>query len=166
MVDRATLIVVMAKAPQAGRVKTRLAGVLGAEGAARLHARLLERTIATAVAAGCGSVELHGTPARHAATREQLRAAYLAAVAAGEEINIHFHVFSRETLTALLALMNAHPRRPCVLTVGDSAEKFPAERGDGFLLVLRVKKPLRARWAAWRSRHRPALLPDARPFLQ
>lgn len=69
MVDRATLIVVMAKAPQAGRVKTRLAGVLGAEGAARLHARLLERTIATAVAAGCGPVELHGTPVRHAFLR-------------------------------------------------------------------------------------------------
>jgi SAM-dependent methyltransferase len=107
-----------------------------------------------------------GTPERHAATREQLRAAYLAAVATGEEINIHFHVFSRETLTALLALMNVHPRRPCALTVVDSAEKFPSERGDGFLLVLRVTKPLRARWAAWRSRHRPALLPDARPFVQ
>jgi SAM-dependent methyltransferase len=107
-----------------------------------------------------------GTPEQNAATREQLRAAYLAAVAAGEEINIHFHVFSRETLTALLALMNAHPRRPCTLTVVDSAEKFPAERGDGFLLVLRVAKPLRARWAAWRAGRRPALLPTARPFVQ
>ena len=107
-----------------------------------------------------------GTSERHAVTREQLRAAYTAAVAAGEEINIHFHVFSRETLVDLLALMNAHPRRPCTLTVVDSAERFPVERGDGFLLVLRVAKPLRARWAAYRSRHRPALLPDARPFLQ
>jgi hypothetical protein len=62
--------------------------------------------------------------------------------------------------------MNAHPRRPCTLTVVDFAEKFPAERGDGFLLVLRVAKPLRARWAAWRAGRRPALLPTARPFVQ
>ncbi|MBC7367527.1 MAG: methyltransferase domain-containing protein [Undibacterium sp.] len=107
-----------------------------------------------------------GTPERHAATREQLRTAYLAAVAAGEEINIHFHVFSRETVTSLLALMNARPRRPCTLTVIDSAEKFPTDRGDGFLLVLRVAKPFRARWRAWRDRRHPALLPTARPFLQ
>ncbi len=107
-----------------------------------------------------------GTPERHAATREQLRAAYLAAVAAGEEINIHFHVFSRETLIALLALMNAHPGRPCKLELVDSAENFPTGRDDGILLVLRVAKPLRARWAAWRERRRPALLPDAHPFVQ
>lgn len=62
---RSTLIIVMAKAPQAGRVKTRLAAALGADGAARLHARLLERTVRTALAAGCGPVELHGAPVYH-----------------------------------------------------------------------------------------------------
>lgn len=65
MADRPTLIVVFAKAPQPGRVKTRLAAALGAEAAARLHGRLLERAVATALAAGCGPVELHGSPARH-----------------------------------------------------------------------------------------------------
>jgi rSAM/selenodomain-associated transferase 1 len=59
---RSTLLIVLAKAPQPGRVKTRLVGALGPAGAARLHARLLERTLATALAAGCGPVELHGTP--------------------------------------------------------------------------------------------------------
>ena len=43
----------------------RLAAALGADGAARLHARLVERTVATALAAGCGEVELHGSPAGH-----------------------------------------------------------------------------------------------------
>jgi SAM-dependent methyltransferase len=107
-----------------------------------------------------------GTPAQHIETREQLRAAYTAAVAAGEEINIHFHVFTLQSLVALIALMNAHPQRPCALNVLDSAECFPAERGDGFLLVLRVSKPLRARFAAWRARRLPALLPSARFFVQ
>lgn len=65
MAKSATLVVVFAKAPQAGKVKTRLAGTVGADAAARLHAQLLERTIATARAAGCGTVELHGAPAGH-----------------------------------------------------------------------------------------------------
>jgi rSAM/selenodomain-associated transferase 1 len=50
-------------------VKTRLASVLGDAAAARLHARLVERTLATALAASCGTVELHGSPARHAILR-------------------------------------------------------------------------------------------------
>ena len=65
MRNRSTLIVVFAKAPQAGKVKTRLAAAIGADGAARLHARLVEHAVATAVAARCGPVELHGAPADH-----------------------------------------------------------------------------------------------------
>jgi hypothetical protein len=45
-------------------VKTRLAPLLGSAGAARLHARLVERTLATAVAARCGPVELHCAPGK------------------------------------------------------------------------------------------------------
>lgn len=73
MADRATLIVVFAKAPQPGRVKTRLAALLGPDGAARLHARLVERTVRTALAARCGPVELHGAPARHGFLRALAR---------------------------------------------------------------------------------------------
>ena len=68
-----TLIVVFAKAPQAGRVKTRLTGAIGADGAARLHARLVERTVITALAARCGPVELHGAPVGHAFFRTLAR---------------------------------------------------------------------------------------------
>ncbi len=70
---RGTLIVVLAKAPQPGRVKTRLAAAIGAAEAARLHARLVEHTIRTALAAGCGPVELHASPARHAGVRALAR---------------------------------------------------------------------------------------------
>lgn len=67
------MIIVFAKAPQAGRVKTRLVSTLGEAGAARLHARLVERTLRVALSAGCGPVELHGAPASHSVLRALAR---------------------------------------------------------------------------------------------
>ena len=57
-----------------GTVKTRLAPLLGADGAARLYARLVERALVTAVGAGSGAVELHASPnARHRFFRQLAR---------------------------------------------------------------------------------------------
>ncbi|HEX8644724.1 MAG TPA: TIGR04282 family arsenosugar biosynthesis glycosyltransferase [Allosphingosinicella sp.] len=56
-----TRILVFAKAPVPGRVKTRLIPALGADGAARLAAQMLERTIEEALATGL-EVELCGEP--------------------------------------------------------------------------------------------------------
>jgi rSAM/selenodomain-associated transferase 1 len=56
-----TRIVIFAKAPVPGRVKTRLIPALGAEGAAALAGRMLERTVAEALASGL-AVELCGEP--------------------------------------------------------------------------------------------------------
>jgi uncharacterized protein len=58
------MIIVFAKAPVPGAAKTRLLPALGAWGAARLHARLVRQAVRTALASGCGPVELHGS-ARH-----------------------------------------------------------------------------------------------------
>ena len=55
-------ILVLARAPVPGAVKTRLVPALGAAGAAALHARLLERTLATARAVPGAAVELWCTP--------------------------------------------------------------------------------------------------------
>jgi len=57
-----SVLLVFARAPEAGRVKTRLAPLLGEEGAARLHAQLVERTLKTAVAAGFANVDLVCSP--------------------------------------------------------------------------------------------------------
>ncbi|HET7671877.1 MAG TPA: TIGR04282 family arsenosugar biosynthesis glycosyltransferase [Burkholderiales bacterium] len=57
------LVVVFARAPIAGAVKTRLARRIGAEAAARLHQRLVRAALRTA--RGCGAVELHAAR-RHA----------------------------------------------------------------------------------------------------
>jgi rSAM/selenodomain-associated transferase 1 len=56
-------LAILAKAPAAGSVKTRLIPALGADGAAALHARLIERTVETACAAAIGPVTLWVTPA-------------------------------------------------------------------------------------------------------
>jgi len=53
---------VFAKAPEAGRVKTRLVPVLGEEGAARLHRQLVEHALGIAQACGLGEVELWCAP--------------------------------------------------------------------------------------------------------
>lgn len=56
-------VVIFAKAPEPGRAKTRLIPALGADGAARLARRMLETTVAEALAAGVGPVELCVSPA-------------------------------------------------------------------------------------------------------
>ena len=55
-------IAVFARAPRAGRVKSRLIAKLGAWRAARLHARLVERALRAARAARVGPLELHCAP--------------------------------------------------------------------------------------------------------
>jgi rSAM/selenodomain-associated transferase 1 len=55
-------VAVFAKAPVPGQVKTRLAPVLGADGAAALHAGLVRRALSTAVDSRLGAVELWCAP--------------------------------------------------------------------------------------------------------
>lgn len=60
--DAGTAIVVFARLPAPGAVKTRLIPLLGPEGAAALHARLVKRTLATARAAALRPIWLYGAP--------------------------------------------------------------------------------------------------------
>lgn len=55
-------VLVFARAPVAGRCKTRLIPRYGAIGAMRLHRRLVERALSLALDAGIGEVELWTTP--------------------------------------------------------------------------------------------------------
>ena len=58
----AVRLIIFAKAPQAGRAKTRLIPALGGEGAARLAQRMLQATLATAQAAALGPLQLCLSP--------------------------------------------------------------------------------------------------------
>ena len=57
-----TVVIVFAKAPRPGEVKTRLVPLLGAEGAAALHAKLVKHTLDTVRAASLKDMELHCAP--------------------------------------------------------------------------------------------------------
>ncbi|MDI1238692.1 MAG: TIGR04282 family arsenosugar biosynthesis glycosyltransferase [Polaromonas sp.] len=58
-----TCLVIFAKAPQPGAVKTRLIPALGADGAAALARAMLDHTLQQALAAGLDAVELCLSPA-------------------------------------------------------------------------------------------------------
>lgn len=57
-----TAVIIFAKAPRPGTVKTRLVPLLGTEGAAALHARFVKRTLETAREASLRPIELHCAP--------------------------------------------------------------------------------------------------------
>jgi len=143
--NRFALIVVFAKAPQAGRVKTRLAAGLGAQGAARLHARLVERTVTTALAADCGPVELHGAPASHQYLRALSRRHGLCLRDQGQgdlgaRMQRAFRAGLRRNSRVILigsdcpALLPADLRRASRLLRGCEAVLAPAEDG-GYPLI-------------------------------
>ena len=62
------VVIVFARAPRAGQVKTRIARRIGDAAAARLHERLVCLALASARAARCGPVELHVSE-RHSSFR-------------------------------------------------------------------------------------------------
>lgn len=64
MVSRIDAVLIFVRAPEAGRVKTRLAAEIGPEAALRVYRRLAEHAVAEARALGPGvSVRVHFTPA-------------------------------------------------------------------------------------------------------
>ena len=74
-------VLVFARAPTAGRAKSRLIPALGADGAARLQQRMTERALATACAAGVGTVSLWCTPST--------RHPFFAACRANHRVTLH-----------------------------------------------------------------------------
>ena len=61
--NKKTRVILLTKAPQPGRVKTRLIPLLGADGAAALQVRLIKHALATIRRGAFRHVELHGDPA-------------------------------------------------------------------------------------------------------
>jgi rSAM/selenodomain-associated transferase 1 len=133
--DTRTEVVVFGREPRAGRAKTRLIPRLGAAGAARLHARLVARTVRTARAARLGRVRLW-------TTREQ-RGADLGA----RMLHAFRHSLRRMPRTVLVgtdcpALRPGDLRRAARwLAGGADAVLAPAEDGGYALIALRRVSP-------------------------
>jgi uncharacterized protein len=142
-------VAVLAKAPIAGFAKTRLAPVLGSEGAAALQARLIDRAVATACAAAVGPVTLWVTPsAEHPVVRSvcehfgitlavqpegDLGARMLAAMPARNSLVIG---------TDCPALTPSHLHTAAdVLRHGTDVVVFPVEDGGYALIGMRAPTP-------------------------
>ena len=94
---------------------------------------------------------------------------YRSAIAAGHEINIHFHTFEPDQMRRLLAAANDTIGIPARIHVLETHERFSSSRPDGFLIIARVEKPevQRSMLERIKDSWRPAasaLKPDARRF--
>lgn len=140
-------LLIIAKAPQPGAVKTRLIPLLGEAGAAALHARLVKQTLAIARAAGIGPVELCCAPGTDDPFLRFCGSRYGASLAAqvdGDLGNRMLDAFERalaNSRCAILigtdcpALTTNHLRDAArILAQGQDAVFVPAEDG-GYALI-------------------------------
>jgi rSAM/selenodomain-associated transferase 1 len=134
-------ILVFARAPVAGQAKTRLAPRLGEWGAARLQARLTLHALRTALASGCGPVELHVT-ARHRLLLRYARSLGIAVrVQRGRHLGERMHFALRRARAAILIGTDCPELRPKdlrraarLLQAGNDVVLAPAEDG-GYVLI-------------------------------
>jgi rSAM/selenodomain-associated transferase 1 len=144
-------IAILAKAPLPGVAKTRLAPVLGPEGAAGLQGRLIERTVNTATQAAIGPVTLWVTPDRHHAAFQTLAGLFQIALADQPDGDL-----GARMLTAVMAaagpvivigtdcpaLTPAHLRAAATaLRDGVDAVIIPVEDGGYALIGMRKPQP-------------------------
>ncbi len=157
-----TTILVFAKAPVPGEVKTRLIPALGAAGAAALHERLTDRALATAAEAAVGPVELCCAPdVSHPvlAALARARGATLAAQGPGD-LGDRMHAAFRRALAAAPAaivigcdcpaLTPQHLRAAAAaLAGGADAVLAPAADGGYVLVGLARAEPSLFAGIAW-----------------
>jgi len=143
-------IAILTKAPVPGRVKTRLAMMLGVEGAAALHERLVLRTVETAVEADVGPITIWASPdERHPffqdlAQRFPVRLARQPEGDLGERVHAAVDEAGGPTIvigTDCPLLSPAHLRDAAdVLRGGADAVIYPAE--DGGYVLIGLSRPI------------------------
>ena len=144
-------VAVLAKAPVPGFAKTRLIPALGADGAAALASRLIDRAVATACDADVGSVTLWAAPDEAHATFQSLRARFDIALARQPDGDLGARMLAALVAAngpALIvgtdcpALTAAHLRAAAeALRGGTDVVVFPAEDGGYVLIGARKIEP-------------------------
>ncbi len=146
----ATAVAVLAKAPIAGLAKTRLIPALGAEGAAALQRRLIERAIDTACKAALGPVVVWATPDSNHPVFQSARArphVSLAVQAAGDlgarmlAAIVAAHAPVLVIGTDCPALAADHLRTAAGVLRGTDAVIIPVEDGGYALIGMRAAEP-------------------------
>jgi len=143
-------ILIFAKAPEPGYVKTRLIPALGAEGAANLYVHLLKQTVESVVAANLSPVQLWCAPNSKHAFFQQLTSQYHVTLSdqssgdLGERMYSAVDVALEESESVLLIgtdcplLSSVHLAQALQwLMGGENAVLGPAEDGGYVLLGLR-----------------------------
>jgi uncharacterized protein len=144
-------LAILAKAPVAGSVKTRLTPALGADGAAALHARLIARTVETACAAAIGPVTVWTTPAAPQACFTALASRHPIALAAQPDGDLAARMLAACEAAAGPAIVigtdcpvltPSHLREAAdVLREGSNVVVIPAEDGGYVLIGSRRPQP-------------------------
>lgn len=140
-----TRIAILSRAPLPGQTKTRLIPALGAQGAADLHLRFLQRTVQTAFAAQLGSVNLWCTPdSSHPAFTacQQLGPLKLHTQSSGDLGARMLATLAANTPTLIIgtdcpALTPEHLQQAASVLSGSDAVLIPAEDGGYVLIGLR-----------------------------
>jgi hypothetical protein len=143
-------VAVLARAPVAGQAKTRLIPALGADGAAALQERLIERAIETACAAAVGPVTMWTTPAPHPCFAA-LTSRHRVALAVQPEGDLGVRMLAACAAangpaivigTDCPVLTPAHLRQAAgVLREGTDVVVIPAEDGGYVLIGSRIPQP-------------------------
>lgn len=148
------MIIVFANAPVPGGAKTRLIPALGEWRAARLHARLVRQAVSTALAAGCGRVEVHGRSPHSFFSSLRVPFRLQRGRDLGERM---YHALSRNPGAILIGsdcpeLTAADLRRAArLLDAGYDAVLAPAEDGGYALIGLRRASKEFFQGIAWGS---------------
>jgi uncharacterized protein len=144
-------IAILTKAPEPGKVKTRLAMMLGVEGAARLHERFVARTVEAAAGAATGPITIWASPdANHPFFQDLAQRIPLAFQRqVGDDLGERMHVAIAHANAPTLVigtdcplLTSGHLHDAAeVLRGGADAVIFPAEDGGYVLIGLRRPMP-------------------------
>jgi len=144
-------VAILAKAPLPGLAKTRLAPALGAEGAAALAARLIERAVDTARAADIGPVTLWAAPDQDHPTFQALAALFGVALARQPDGDLGARMLAAIAAvggpvlvigTDCPALAPDHLRAAAdALVAGDDVAVVPVEDGGYALIGMRRPQP-------------------------
>jgi uncharacterized protein len=166
-------VAVLAKAPIAGFAKTRLIPVLGAEGAARLQERLIERAVTTACSAAIGPATLWATPDERHPALQAIAARCGVALASQADGDLGARMLAAIVAangpalvigTDCPALLPAHLRAAAdVLRSGTDIVVLPAEDGGYVLIGMRSPQPALFSDMCWST---PRVMDDTRARLR
>ncbi len=141
--SEAVAVAVLAKAPIPGFAKTRLIPTLGAERAALLQARLIERAVTTACAAAIGPVSLWITPRETEPAFSDLRMRHCIQIAYQSDGDLGARMYAAALAargcvliigTDCPALEPSHLRSAAAILQSTDVVLIPAEDG-GYVLI-------------------------------